>query len=145
MEDSPERMKRKLPHEVPLSSAALAILKRLEPGRIGKFVFPGRSNLKPLVHIVLWALVQRLTGREEGQPTMASPHGFRSSFRSWARAKRMPDDIAERCLAHSRKDAVLAAYDREEMLEDRRVWMERWATFLSGEDSADVVPIRAAS
>jgi integrase len=142
---APERMKRGRPHEVPLSTDALRLLKRLEPGRINQFVFPGRGNARPVGHWALWNLVQTYTGREEGAPSEASPHGFRSSFRSWARAKRMPDDIAERCLAHQRKDATLAAYDREEMLEDRRVWMERWANFLSGEDSADVVPIRAAS
>ena len=41
----PERMKRKLEHEVPLSAEAVALLKRLEAAHIGKFVFPGsRSN-----------------------------------------------------------------------------------------------------
>ncbi len=40
----PERMKRKLPHEVPLSADAVALLKRLEAARINKFVFPGRSR-----------------------------------------------------------------------------------------------------
>ena len=35
-----ERMKRKLPHEVPLSSAAMALIKRLEPARIGKVRVP---------------------------------------------------------------------------------------------------------
>ncbi len=130
----PERMKRGREHQVPLSGAALAILKRLEPGRINQFVFPGRGNARPVGHWALWNLVQTYTGREEGAPSEASPHGFRSSFRSWARAKRMPDDIAERCLAHQRKDATLAAYDREEMLEDRRVWMEKWSEFLSDAD-----------
>jgi integrase len=91
----------------------------------------------------VWALVQRLTGRQEGEPAHASRHGFRASFRSWCRAKKIPDDVAERCLAHERKDATLAAYDREEVPEDRRKVMERWARFLSGETSADVVPIRA--
>ena len=96
-----------------------------------------------------WALVQRLTG-QEGQPSAASPHGLRASFRSWCRAKKVPNDVAERCLAHSRKDQhgrndpVLEAYDREEMLEDRRKVMERWASFLSGKDADNVVPLRRA-
>ena len=73
---------------------------------------------------------------------MASVHGFRASFRSWCRAKTVPDDVAERALAHGREDATQAAYDREEMLDHRREVMERWAKFLSGEGSADVVPIK---
>jgi hypothetical protein len=49
--------------------------------------------------------------------------------------------VAERCLAHERKDATQAAYDREEMLEARRPVMEQWAAFLSGADS-NVVPLK---
>jgi integrase len=137
-----ERMKRAREHEVPLSPQALAIIKRLEPARTGKFVFPGRFNIKPIDHGTVWTLVQTLTGREVGQPVTASPHGFRSSFRSWCTAKHVPVAVAERCLAHERKDAVQKAYDREEMLEHRREVLERWARFLSGADS-NVVPLRA--
>ena len=50
--------------------------------------------------------------------------------------------IAERCLAHERKSAVEASYDREEMLEDRRERMEKWARFLSGADADNVVSIK---
>jgi integrase len=138
------RMKRNREHQVPLSADAVALIKRLEPARIGKFVFPGRSNLKPIAHWAVWELVQRLTGREAGEPIAASPHGFRSSFRSWCTARHVPSEVAERCLAHERKDATQAAYDREEMLEQRRDAMERWASFLSGADTSNVVPLRRA-
>jgi hypothetical protein len=84
-----ERMKRGREHEVPLSADAVALIKRLEPARIGKFVFPGRSNLKPVGHYVMWDLVQFLTDRKDGEPVAASPHGFRSSARSWMRARRV--------------------------------------------------------
>jgi integrase len=136
-----ERMKRKLPHEVPLSADAVALLRRLEAARINKFVFPGRRRTGPVTNYPVWDLVQRLTGRV-GEPSMASPHGFRASFRSWCRAKKIRDDVAERCLAHGREDATQAAYDREEMLKDRRRVMERWATFLSGKTGDNVVPIK---
>ena len=139
-----ERMKRKLPHEVPLSADAMAIIRRLEPARTGKFVLPGRSNLKPIGHVVVWTLVQQLTGREAGQPVTASPHGFRASFRSWCTAKKVRREIAERCLAHGRESAVEEAYDHEEMLKDRRKVMERWAAFLGGAGASNVVPLRRA-
>ena len=135
-------MKRKREHEVPLSAAAMAIIKRLEPARIGKFVFAGRWNVKPIAHWAMWNLVQHLTGRQDGEPIAASP-GFRSSFRSWATAKKIPREVAGSCLARERKDATQQAYDREEMLEHRREVMERWASFLSGAD-ANVVPLRRA-
>jgi integrase len=139
-----ERMKRAREHEVPLSADALAIIRRLETVRTGKFVFPGRFNIKPVDHGTVWTLVQQLTGREVGQPVMASPHGFRASFRSWCTARHVPVAVAERCLAHERKGAVEQAYDREEMLKDRREWMEKWAAFLSGADADNVVPLRRA-
>jgi integrase len=138
----PERMKRAREHQVPLSADAVALIKRLDAARINRFVFPGRSNLKPIGHWAVWELVQRLTGRAEGEPVEASPHGFRASFRSWCRAKKIASDVAERCLAHERKDATQAAYDREEMLDHRREVMEQWASFLSGADS-NVVVLRA--
>ena len=49
-----ERMKRKIEHEVPLSADAMAIIKRLEPARIGKLVFPGRSSVKPIANCAVW-------------------------------------------------------------------------------------------
>jgi integrase len=101
-----ERMKRKLAHEVPLSADAMAIIKRLEPARIYRFVFPGRSNLKPIAHWACWDLVQDLTGREDGQPSTASPHGFGSSAGSWMAANSVPHDVAEACLAHQTGDAT---------------------------------------
>jgi integrase len=137
-----ERMKRAREHEVPLSTDAMVIIKRLETARTSKFVFPGRSNLKPIGHAVVWSLVQQLTGREADQPVTASPHGFRASFRSWCTFKKISSEIAERCLAHERKGAVEAAYDLEEMLEARREAMSDWAQFLSGADADNVVPLR---
>jgi hypothetical protein len=113
----------------------MAIIGRLEPARTGKFVFPGRFNVKPIDHGPVWELVQKLTGREIGQPVVASPHGFRSSFRSWCTAKKVSVAVAERCLAHELKSAVEQAYDREELLDPRRDVMERWAKFLSGADA----------
>jgi integrase len=137
-----ERMKRGREHQVPLSADAIALLQRLDKARYNKFVFPGRRSNGPVTHYPVWTLVQRLTGRKADQPSAASPHGFRASFRSWCRAKKIPNDVAERCLAHERKDATQAAYDREEMLEARREVMERWATFLSGKTGDNVVPIK---
>jgi integrase len=55
-----DRMKRAREHEVPLSADAMAIIRRLEPARTGKFVFPGRFNVKPIDHGTVWTLVQSI-------------------------------------------------------------------------------------
>jgi integrase len=138
-----ERMKRKLEHEVPLSADALALLKRLEAGRINKFVFPGRRSAGPVTNYPVWAAVQRLTG-QEGQPSAASPHGMRASARSWMAAQGVPFDVAEACLAHATGNATVVAYNRETLFEKRRKVMSDWAKFLRGEEqTADIIPLAA--
>ena len=56
--------------------------------------------------------------------------------------RHVPVAVPQRCLAHERKGAVEQVYDREEMPEDRREWMEKWARFLSGADADNVVSIK---
>ena len=141
---APERMKRGVEHQVPLSSDALALLKRLEAARTGKFVFPGRFNDEPIGHWAVWEVVQRLIPRQPDQPRQASPHGFRASFRSWMAHRRFDFDLAEACLAHKVGSAVSQRYNREQLLELRRPIMDAWSKFLSGEDASNVVPLRRA-
>jgi len=122
-----ERMKARRPHQVPLSRAALAILKTIDPGpnRVSAFVFlsPSRSG-----HLSEAALRKLMSQTGAGEFTI---HGFRSAFRDWAgNATEFPRDLAEEALAH-RLGAVEAAYRREQAIERRRVMMEAWAAFVS--------------
>ena len=58
----------------------------------------------------------------------AVPHGFRSSFKDWARSQTSyPDEVSELALAHVNNDATRAAYARDELLEKRRSLMSDWA------------------
>ena len=58
-------------------------------------------------------------------------HGFRSSFRTWARKQgRYGHDVMELALAHE-KDALTAAYERDDLLEERRPLMADWADFVT--------------
>jgi hypothetical protein len=139
-----ERMKRKLPHEVALSSDAVALLKRLDAARINQFVFPGRWNDGPLAHRAVWDLVQRLTDRQADQPAAASPHGFRASFRTWMAEQQVPFEVAEACLAHKLGNRTSQSYNHANLLKLRQPIMERWARFLRGEDASKVVPLRRA-
>ena len=123
-----ERMKARRPHQVPLSDAARAILKTIDPGpnRGSAFVFLSPSGSGHLSEAALRKLMAH-TGA--GEFTI---HGFRSAFRDWAgNATEFPRDLAEEALAHQ-LGAVEAAYRREQAVERRRVMMEAWSRFVAG-------------
>lgn len=120
-----ERMKSGREHTVPLSDAALAVLKRIEAETLtrgGDHLFPG-SKGKPLSNMAGLALLRRM---ERSDITV---HGFRSTFRDWcAEATDYPNHVAEMALAHVIDDKTEAAYRRGELLEKRRALMNDWAT-----------------
>ncbi|WP_275782497.1 tyrosine-type recombinase/integrase [Pararhizobium gei] len=123
----PERMKAGRQHVVPLSAAAVEILKEMRPKAEG-FVFPNPKG-KQLSVMALTMGLRRIM--KEGDPHM-TVHGFRSSFRDWAgdRTSFQRDDI-EQCLAHIVRDATERAYRRGSALDKRRVIMETWASFVA--------------
>jgi len=60
----------------------------------------------------------------------ATPHGFRSSFKDWARNRTAyADEVSELALAHVNSDATRAAYARDELLPQRKRLMSEWAKF----------------
>ena len=120
------RMKAGLDHCAPLSVQALAIIERARglrrPGR-GQFVFdtgrgkgPSDSTFRKLAHNL------KLSG---------TPHGFRSSFSSWCADNGKPADLREAALAHVERNAVVAAYQRSDLLERRRSLMQSWSDYVA--------------
>ncbi|HWB47530.1 MAG TPA: integrase arm-type DNA-binding domain-containing protein [Stellaceae bacterium] len=130
----PERMKAHREHRVPLSTAALAILKALPKGGPGDRVFP-LSNM---------ALLMTLRRMERGDLTA---HGFRSTFRDWAAERTaFPSEVAEMALAHVVGDKVEAAYRRGDLFEKRRQLAEAWSRFCAQPAAGggdNVRPLRA--
>jgi integrase len=123
---SGERMKAGREHRVPLSARALAILEEMYKLRHADdgFVFPGAKPGKPLSNMAFLMLLRRM-GRDD-----LTAHGFRSSFRDWAAERtNFPAAVAELALAHSPKDATVAAYNRSDLFERRRRLMQQWATY----------------
>ncbi len=57
-------------------------------------------------------------------------HGFRSIASTLLREKGYPREIVEAQLAHKIHDAVEAAYNRAQYLEQRREMMQAWADYL---------------
>ena len=61
----------------------------------------------------------------------ASGHGFRTSFKGWARETDVDELLSEFALAHVEGSATVAAYARDDLLEKRRPVMQRWADAIS--------------
>ena len=130
-----ERMKAQREHHVPLSAAAVDILRGQLAARRGKqsHVFPGKSGRAALSNMALAMAMRRLGA---GEYTV---HGFRSAFRDWAAEHGVDDSVAEQCLAHKIGTAVTRAYLRTTVLERRRKVMADWAAFLAAEGAAATV------
>ncbi|CAM2158376.1 Phage integrase [Paraburkholderia tropica] len=121
----PERMKAKKEHRVPLSRAAVELLKAIEREKDQDLVFPSPRSGGVLSDMSLLELMRR-------QDLEATPHGFRSTFRDWAgEHTNFPRELAEVALAHIKGDATEAAYWRGDVLEKRRQMMTDWAEFIA--------------
>lgn len=122
-----ERMKSRRKHVVPLSDAAIAVLGECEAiRRGGELVFPGQNG--NLAGVAVYGNHMHRIGLN------ATPHGFRSSFRVWAvECTNMPKELAEFALAHVVGNDAERAYARTDMLDKRRVLMDRWAAYVTRE------------
>ena len=134
-----ERMKAGKAHVVPLSDAALELLRALP--RTGELIFPGAVAGRPLSDMSLTAVLRRM---ERGDLTV---HGFRSTFRDWAAEQTAyPSEVVEMALAHAIGNKVEAAYRRGDLLDKRRRLMADWAKFCGTVATAtdNVLPLRGA-
>ena len=123
-------MNAKLPHRVPLSPRALALLES-QKGQHEQLVFPSVRDRVELSDMALTSLLRRLKAHSDSPGRIATAHGFRSSFRDWCSENGYSRDLAERSLAHTIKDKVEAAYHRTDLLEQRRPLMDAWARFIT--------------
>jgi len=135
-------MKAGRPHRVPLSDAALALLKRLprlidRDGNDVDLVFPGLSLDKPVSDMTLTAVMRR-------KGLSAVPHGFRSTFCDWvAERTAYPAEVREMALAHAIASGTEAAYRRGDLFDKRRRLMADWAAFVDTAPAAgNVVALR---
>lgn len=123
-----ERMKRGLPHKVPLSAQAIHVLGRVH-GLHEDLVFPSRvpgkdGFAREQSVMVFKALLGRMGF--EG----FTVHGFRSAFRDWcSEALHAPREVAEAALSHAIGDAVERAYARSDLFDRRKQVMQEWANY----------------
>ena len=144
-----EHMKAQKEHRVPLVDTVVRLLEKLPRFEGTDVVFPS-SRGGPLSDMALAAVVKRMHDdsiKADGQGYLdpkrgkvATPHGFRSSFKDWVcSSTTYADEVHELALAHVHSDATRLAYARDELLPKRTLLMRDWAKFCA------TVPKRAAS
>src|SRR5262245_19746915 len=123
-------------HIVPLSDAAMAILKKRGRGRDDEIVFPGAKAGQPLSNAAMAAVIDRMNDdggnyidpKEDDRAVV--PHGLRSSFRDWAGdCTSFDHQTIEFALAHQIDDKTERAYARATAVEKRRRLMMLWSQY----------------
>ena len=119
-----DRTKTAKPQRVPLSSAALALLEQARSLSDGsRYVFPNRRGRQ--------TTVEALSKLCRDRGLAMTPHGLRSSFRSWCAEQGITREVAEMSLGHVVR-GVEGAYQRSDLLDARAEIMEQWGQYLCG-------------
>lgn len=137
-----KRMKGGQQHRVPLSEHALEILavqKEICTYFNTPYLFPGVDYHRPIHRNSMYILLTRTMEYHN-----ITVHGFRSTFRQWiAEATKFSREAAEMALAHT-LGGVEGAYQRSDLLDERRLLMEAWDRYISADTSSVVaLPMRA--
>ena len=126
------RIKAGQEHQVALSKAAMAVLRKVREitekigGTVGasNLIFPNDRSGKQLSENSLSSILTRMKFDD------VTVHGFRSAFRDWAgEESHFPNDIIEMALAHTVGTKVEQAYRRKTGFNKRRLLAEAWAGF----------------
>lgn len=111
----------------PLSAQALSVLEQLTAIRIDDQIFPGlkRDAMK-------YALAKLRP------PSVATPHGMRGTFKSWAEDRTVHDWTAvEMALGHEVGSLVERSYRHTDMRGKRGSLMADWGRFCAGESEKE--------
>jgi integrase len=138
-----ERMKMGKPHRVFLSRQAVQLLRQVhEITGHGEYVFPSifRGSV-PMGDVTLNHFFKRI---DFGVADF-SPHGTRGTAATLLREHGFGRDVVELLLAHSEKNATVAAYSHIELAADRKRALQFLADRVEALGAgATVVPLRAA-
>ncbi|EIV4566902.1 tyrosine-type recombinase/integrase, partial [Salmonella enterica] len=123
-----EFMKMKKLHKVPLSKGALRVLDSMKTiSGHREWVFP--SIKAPLSHMHEQTANAAIIRMGFGGELVS--HGMRSIARTAAEESgKFRTEVLEAALAHSKKDEIIAAYNRAEYLADRAILMQWWNDYV---------------
>lgn len=121
--------KRVADFRLPLSPEARDVVALAGQTARDGWLFPGTIKSKsPVISDATMTKVLKV------QKLEARPHGFRSSFRTWAEDTNAADEtLAEMCMAHATGSKVSRAYRRSDRLDARREVMEAWANWVTSD------------
>lgn len=147
-----DKMKGRRMRQVLLSDEAIELLSYLP--RVNNYLFPSGSHLgklsenapsmlirgmdtqKAAIDGRGWKDFTRRNGAGKIEPVRITQHGTaRASFRTWAKNdelgnnRKFDQEAVELCLLHARKDTYRGAYDRSQLLKERRLAMKEWGAF----------------
>lgn len=147
-----DKMKGRRMRQVLLSDEAIELLSYLP--RVNNYLFPSGSHLgklsenapsmlirgmdtqKAAIDGRGWKDFTRRNGAGKIEPVrITQPGTARASFRTWAKNdelgnnRKFDQEAVELCLLHARKDTYRGAYDRSQLLKERRLVMKEWGAF----------------
>ena len=123
-----DRMKMRRPHDVSLSTQALAVLRDIWPLSEGhELVLPSiRSLRRPLSDNALNSALRRMG---YSQDEMCA-HGFRATASTILNERGFNPDVIEVALAHQDRNAVRRAYNRAKYWPERVKLLQAWADLI---------------
>ena len=113
--------KKPYPHRVPLSDWAIRLLKKLNPKESGLIFHRQNAAQVAIVGDAPRQLLQRLIKRR------VTIHGCRSTFSDWCAETGKDITLTEKSLMHRTGNRVREAYQRSDLLEQRRQLMQEYA------------------
>ncbi|MGR5132935.1 integrase domain-containing protein [Vibrio alfacsensis] len=124
---SHKKMKMKRDHKIPLSHAAIQLLKFMKPISFGqKYVFPSDKTLGE--HMNSQSVNAAL--KRAGMSGKLVSHGMRSIGSTALNEKGFNKDAIELCLAHVDKNTIRDIYNNAEYIEERRNIMQWWSDYI---------------
>jgi integrase len=122
-----ERMTTKGPHLVPLSTQAVAILrKHHDITGHGPLVFPGVRSGRPMSDAAM-GLALKVMFFDSSRRV---PHGFRISASTLLNEKGFDSALIELQLSHAKRNKVARVYDRSQRVPERRTMMQAWSDYI---------------
>ena len=129
------RMKAGREHRVPLSDAAMRVLRAMRAIRQSPYIFPGASAGKPIRGGTVWWLANQLAGRAACMACVRVSRDWSSEQTDF------PREVCEQALAHAIPNAVEAAYRRGDLFDKRRKLMEAWAAYCATHETDDTIKV----
>ena len=121
------RMKKRHPFVIPLSSQAMAILNKMKSISVkSEYVFQSwiKSN-QPMSSQTINKMLVDL-----GYKNKQTAHGLRTIGRTYLADQRIDYEVAEMCISHKTGTQTGKIYDRADFLEQRKPVMQLWGDYV---------------